>query len=174
MIFIWNNRYSIATNASTRMYRNDSLKMLWCCVLVFLIFCNSQSNALNCYTCSSTENDYVDACVSSPTKDFVRSCDKKYCNIIRIEYKDPKDRIASMSRGCSNSYLSGIVEDSTYRSYQVSCKENYCNSGSGKTKAGSHNYIGDKSTIYCPGSNSSSTIGPLIPVFILILVINLL
>lgn len=42
---------------------------------------------LKCYTCSTTSTDYDDNCVSSPTEDMSRDCNKKYCNIIRVEDK---------------------------------------------------------------------------------------
>lgn len=62
-----------------------------------------------------------------------------------------------MSRGCSDTYLNGKTEDYTHTIYQLSCKADLCNSGDGKTGSeGSHSYLGDKSTIYCPGTDSSS------------------
>ncbi|XP_045461908.1 uncharacterized protein LOC123672010 [Harmonia axyridis] len=128
-------------------------------LLVLLIFYFSPACGLKCYTCSTTSTDYDDNCVSSPTEDMSRDCNKKYCNIIRVEDKDPKNLIASMSRGCSDVYMNGKSEDYTHIVYQMSCKDDFCNSGSGKTGSdGGHNYLGDKSTIYCPGTESSASV----------------
>ncbi|XP_044755417.1 uncharacterized protein LOC123314302 [Coccinella septempunctata] len=125
---------------------------------VLVAFCISSAQGLNCYTCSTTSNEYDDNCVSTPTEDMTRDCNKKYCNIIRVEDKDPKNLVSSMSRGCSDAYLNGKTEDYTHIIYQMSCREDYCNSGSGKTASGgTHNYLGDKSTIYCPGTESSAS-----------------
>ncbi|KAL3275881.1 hypothetical protein HHI36_020618 [Cryptolaemus montrouzieri] len=142
-------------------------------VLFVLLFYFSTANGLKCYTCSSTESDYDDSCVSSPSDDSTTNCNKKYCNIVREEDVDPKGKLSSFVRGCSDEYLSGKTVDQTHIFYQMSCRDDLCNFGDGKSSSnGNTNYIGDKSTIYCPGSDSSNANKLLfhIPLFLIMIV----
>lgn len=44
---------------------------------------------LKCYTCSATEDDADTTCESDPesVSGGVTDCDKKYCIIVRVDYK---------------------------------------------------------------------------------------
>jgi len=63
-----------------------------------------------------------------------------------------------MSRNCMDTVTAdGVTEDSTHRFYQRSCKTDLCNNGTGKgSTLSSTSYLGDKSTIYAPGTGRSS------------------
>lgn len=61
--------------------------------------------------------------------------------------------MVSFGRGCDDTWINDIIEDSTYRIYHYTCKSPLCNGGSGKgdNDNSSKGYLGDKSTIICPG-----------------------
>lgn len=116
---------------------------------------------LRCYTCSVTENDPDTSCVDDVTSlgdAAITDCDKKYCTIARLDYIDPKGKLSSMVRNCVDKVpADGVTEDSTFRTYQRSCKTDLCNSGSGKSDTSDGRMsFGDKSTIYVPGIGSKS------------------
>lgn len=62
--------------------------------------------------------------------------------------------MASINRNCVDKVQSeGVVEDETHRTYIRSCKTDLCNNGSGKgSSSSSRSSLGDKSTIYAPGT----------------------
>ncbi|XP_050307533.1 uncharacterized protein LOC126744215 [Anthonomus grandis grandis] len=130
---------------------------------LFNILLMKQSSALTCYTCSVSENDADTTCADNVTSmpsdsGSITDCDKKFCTIVRVEYLDPKGKLQSFGRSCMDVVpVDGVYEDSTYRTYQWSCKTDLCNSGNGKTSIndGSRS-LGDKSTIYAPGTGRSS------------------
>lgn len=118
---------------------------------------------MKCYTCSCTEDDSDASCadnVESLGTSAITDCDKKYCTITRVDYKDPKGKLQSINRNCVDklNQPDGITEDESYRSYSRSCKQDLCNNGTGKGSSSSRgSSLGDKSTIYAPGIGSSSS-----------------
>ncbi|KAJ3663819.1 hypothetical protein Zmor_008041 [Zophobas morio] len=129
-------------------------------VLIFASLCGFGA-ALQCYTCSVGEQDADRTCVDNPANTSMTNCNKKYCTIIRQEYLDPKDKVASMYRGCEDKplHMNEIIEDESYRFYYVACQETLCNGGSGKAGSGdSDTSLGDKSTLIIPGVGSGSHI----------------
>ncbi|RZB40811.1 hypothetical protein BDFB_003039 [Asbolus verrucosus] len=103
-------------------------------IVVFLIcFCKA-AVALWCYTCSVGEEDVDTACIYHPEQVTKTDCNKKYCTIVRQEYKNPPEKIASMFRGCQDYplFINNTIEDATYRIYYTACQDELCNDGSGK------------------------------------------
>ncbi|KAF7267220.1 uncharacterized protein LOC143198834 [Rhynchophorus ferrugineus] len=131
-----------------------SIYLVCFCLLAFLF---TGSEGLKCYTCSCTEDDSDTSCaddVESMGTSGITDCDKKYCTITRVDYKDPKGKLASINRNCVDKVQSeGVTEDESYRTYIRSCKTDLCNNGSGKgSSSTSRSSLGDKSTIYVPGT----------------------
>ncbi|CAG9764942.1 unnamed protein product [Ceutorhynchus assimilis] len=155
-LIIHNLNFVIVFTVCKRMSTKTRLLSL---VLLCLSFENSYG--LKCYTCSATENDADTSCADDVVgigKNAITDCDKKYCTITRIDYKDPRGKLASLNRNCVDKVpADGVTEDATFRSYQRSCKTDLCNSGSGKSdiNTGSRS-LGDKSTIYAPGTGRSA------------------
>ncbi|KAJ8985901.1 hypothetical protein NQ317_010658 [Molorchus minor] len=112
---------------------------------------------LECYTCSTTEDESDTTCLDNPSGVVggVTDCDKKYCIIVRVDYKDPRGKLASILRSCVDkpTYTNDVIEDETHRVYYRSCRTAKCNGGSGRSDSTSddNGSLGDKSTIYCPG-----------------------
>ncbi|XP_048525234.1 uncharacterized protein LOC109544796 [Dendroctonus ponderosae] len=137
------------------------MRFTLCLLIALLLAVVDKSAGLKCYTCSATENDSDTSCdddLDSLGKTGITDCDKKFCTIVRLDYIDPKGKLASLSRNCVDKVpADGITEDSTYRTYQRSCKTDLCNSGSGKSDSNSGTSdLGDKSTIYAPGTGISA------------------
>lgn len=63
-----------------------------------------------------------------------------------------------MVRNCVDkpTFTNKIIEDTKFRTYYKSCKQDLCNSGNGHGDTASNTIgsLGDKSTIYCPGTNT--------------------
>ncbi|XP_066254461.1 uncharacterized protein [Euwallacea similis] len=120
------------------------------------------TQGLKCYTCSATEDDANTQCADDveSMENAITDCDKKYCTITRVDYLDPKGKLASINRNCVDKVpADGIVEDATHRTYLRSCRTDLCNNGSGKGDNGNiDNALGDKSLIYAPGTGKSSAI----------------
>lgn len=105
------------------------------------------------------ENDSDSSCVDNPETTKIITCptEQPYCSLLRIEYKDPKNVIASISRTCTGQNKNSVEEDTTFRYYFKSCTTDLCNGGSGKSVSSDAGYLGDKSTIYAPGTGNSAT-----------------
>ncbi|KAJ8972431.1 hypothetical protein NQ314_000187, partial [Rhamnusium bicolor] len=75
---------------------------------------------------------------------------------------DPRGKLASMVRNCVDipTYLNEVIEDETHRAYYRSCRQDLCNTGSGRADSNSadNGSLGDKSTIYSPGIGESGAI----------------
>lgn len=130
-------------------------------ILLFMLV--YRSDGLKCYTCSCTENDADTSCaddVLALGDNAITDCDKKFCTITRLDYKDPKGKLSSITRNCVDKVpADGVTEDTTFRTYQRSCKTDLCNDGSGKgSSSEGKSSFGDKSTIYVPGTGTSGSI----------------
>ncbi|XP_028137804.1 uncharacterized protein LOC114332244 [Diabrotica virgifera virgifera] len=128
-----------------------------------LVFCVNKSTAfLKCYACSTTEDDADTHCLDNPgSKDTdILECDKKYCYVVRQDYKDPRGKLQSITRTCLDkpTYSNKIIEDATHRIYFRACKSDLCNGGNGHTdeSSGEEGAFGDKGTIYVPGTGSNN------------------
>ncbi|KAJ8945341.1 hypothetical protein NQ318_009736 [Aromia moschata] len=75
------------------------MKKLLC---LFFLFVIHRSTGLQCYTCSTTEDESDTTCADNPSEvdGGVTDCDKKYCIIVRVDYKDPRGKLASILRSC--------------------------------------------------------------------------
>jgi hypothetical protein len=106
-------------------------------LVVFATLCGI-GFSLECYTCSvaETDPDFDKTCIDHPEELLATDCNKNYCTIIRQEYKDEENIVASMYRGCEDypMYINKTFEDETYRFYYFSCQEPLCNGGSGKSE----------------------------------------
>ncbi|CAH1367152.1 unnamed protein product [Tenebrio molitor] len=130
-------------------------------LLTFAAFCHV-GHSLECYACSVGEQDVDRTCVDSPEQIGTVNCNKKYCTTIRQEYLDPKDKVASMFRGCEDEplHMNEIIEDGSYRFYYTACQVSLCNGGSGKSgdDSSGNTPLGDKSTLLVPGTGNGSTL----------------
>ncbi|KAJ8913503.1 hypothetical protein NQ315_017053 [Exocentrus adspersus] len=123
-----------------------------------------KSAGLKCYTCSTTEDDADTTCESDPASvtGGVTDCDKKYCIIVRLDYKDPRGKLQSILRSCVDkpTYLNEVLEDETHRAYYRSCRSDLCNSGTGRADSSNNDNgsLGDKSTIYVPGIGENGAV----------------
>ncbi|XP_018568715.1 uncharacterized protein LOC108908994 [Anoplophora glabripennis] len=133
-------------------------------ILIFTLFLVHRSAGLQCYTCSTTEDESDTTCESDPASvtGGVTDCDKKYCVIVRVDYKDPRGKLASILRTCVDTptYLNEVIEDETHRVYYRSCRTDLCNSGSGRSDSTNSETgsFGDKSTIYVPGIGENDAV----------------
>ncbi|XP_066151490.1 uncharacterized protein [Euwallacea fornicatus] len=133
------------------------------CLFLFLSsLLVTATQGLKCYTCSATEDDSDTRCADDVESmdNAITDCDKKYCTINRVDYLDPKGKLASINRNCEDKVpADGITEDTTFRTYRRSCRKDLCNNGSGKGNNNDQiNALGDKSLIYAPGTGRSSAI----------------
>ncbi|XP_056631136.1 uncharacterized protein LOC130441459 [Diorhabda sublineata] len=132
-------------------------------ILLLLILCiQNTTGFLKCYVCSQTEDDSDTHCLDSPgSQDSdILECDKKYCYVVRQDYKDPRGKLASILRTCLDkpTYTNEVIEDETHRAYYRACKSDLCNGGNGRTdeSTGESGAFGDKSTIYVPGTGTNN------------------
>ncbi|XP_074034848.1 uncharacterized protein [Leptinotarsa decemlineata] len=147
-------------------------------LLIFTVFfLIAKTSGLKCYTCSLKEDDSDTHCLDNPgtVEGDITDCDKKYCTIVRQDYKDPRGKLQSMTRSCTDVpiYINQVVEDETHRQYFRSCRTDLCNLGTGHSNAQdeARGSFGDKSTIYCPGTDESG--GTLVTVTVPIIIISI-
>jgi len=80
---------------------------------------------------------------------------------MRVEFLDPKGKVASMNRDCLDkpTHLNQVIEDPTFRTYYTSCQTNLCNGGTGKdtSKGGLIGDTGDEIVLLVPGTGVSSS-----------------
>ncbi|CAH1108191.1 unnamed protein product [Psylliodes chrysocephalus] len=119
-------------------------------ILVFLLYYIHSVKSLKCYTCSCTEDDADTSCLDNlgAKEGDITDCDKKYCILVRIDYKDPRGKLQSISRNCVDkpAYIHEVIEDETHIGYFTACKSDLCNDGNGhiNSSSGETGVFGDK------------------------------
>ncbi|GJQ68376.1 hypothetical protein Trydic_g16966 [Trypoxylus dichotomus] len=127
-------------------------------LLPFLLTYYIGVEGLRCYTCSMTNEDVDQNCLTDPDKAGITDCDKQYCISVRVDYVDPKDSLQSLSRTCVDTplYTNKVLEDETFRSYYKACQTELCNGGLGKDLTDtSSNINGAAMTLLVPGTGAA-------------------
>ncbi|KAK9708011.1 hypothetical protein QE152_g27492 [Popillia japonica] len=123
-------------------------------ILPFLLQYCAGVEGLKCYTCSMTDEETDQSCLTDPDNAGITDCDKKYCISVRVDYLDPKDTIQSLLRTCVDTptFINQVIEDETYRNYYKACQTDLCNGGIGKDLSdATDNRNGDAITLLVPG-----------------------
>ncbi|KAF2885562.1 hypothetical protein ILUMI_20630 [Ignelater luminosus] len=135
---------------------------------------------ISCYYRSATHDGLDQRCITDPDSvpgNSVIDCES-YCTSKRVEFKDPKDRVQSMHRGCSDKpeYVNQVIEDSTFRSYYRVCQSDLCNGGSGKSFSNIGGIIGDAGddiVLLVPGTGTKNNSASL-SFFTILLIISVI
>nr|CAH7765071.1 unnamed protein product [Callosobruchus chinensis] len=66
-----------------------------------------------------SENDADATCLENPgaVAGGILDCDMKYCYSVRIDYKDPKGKLKSLTRTCLDKplFINDVIEDESSR-----------------------------------------------------------